>query len=55
MKPITEISTPWKRRALLCIVIIPTVVAYICVEVFRKVISITKEAVLTFTDIWKGV
>lgn len=52
---ISDIKNPWKRRAVLCMAIVPAVGVHIVMELIERTVSIIKEAGTIFKDIWKGV
>ncbi len=50
---IAEIRKPWKRRTVLCAVIVPAGLVYAVLEIIEVLIKIRRDVVVTFKDMWK--
>lgn len=51
---IIDIKNPWKRRTVLCVVIVPAVVVYAVKVGSEQLVKIAELAVEDFKQTWKG-
>ncbi len=51
---IIDIKSKFTRRSVLISTIVPAVLLYLVVELYKTVMKITKEAKATFKQVWKG-
>ncbi len=54
MKTIVSIKTPWKRRVVLCLSIIPAVGMWTFLHLIEETILDIGAGVQTFKGLWKG-
>lgn len=54
MKTIADIKTSWKRRVVLCIIIIPAVGVWTFLHLIEEFFIDIGAGIQSFNDLWKG-